>query len=1712
MRHNHTTTSSWKRRSPCILETGCCCRIHTAHRCMDKKNYPLPPSSSPNHGVDSTPTRLPSLSTTIHNHASSTNLRAILDRLHPIPAIPISTIMSAIKDLCIYVQSASLLPAEIAHIWSIVHPLVSADDQSSVVLELITTLIHTQYDTITEVAGMRTALFKAIHSAFQPASVKALGELTKNGTDLAELEFTLGAALHEWLSAGDAQTSNGSETIQAVLALAAKTISSNLLPPQQCDGIASSAAVLCSKPQYTALCLSLIEVMGEKRQLPNTVLPHIIRVLCDTVNFGAHSEKSWNILKMLLESPRGRRCMVLLCNTLEQVKSPIAVRGAVFTIAMSTWGTYRVKDSFYSKAYFLACFARVVATMQNDMVDGEILRSIERLVKKYGVLPSPSADSLGSKGGVVKVDTFTKNEVNEKSRTDSSSVSSGSVSDIRGLELTVMEWEAVICILKTLSRLWHEASALQTSLHVSRSRVGDTLEPVVPPSSDGTTSNQAQAYDRLGTLHTLLQVYQTIMNGITDVYQKLTGSSSTLYYDLLYQLAPHLSQPLANSLLDHLALSLWQIDIEEQINVLSHASLIFYVNEARPAIRRKYVLILDGVLGTMQDAERDEMFERVFVPIVPVLGKEADKDVFLSILGLILNVVAELGEDQGLFLVAILLDSALGNLIPKGGVAHEVSKTTEIGTKDTKDSMKDLKDTTSQISNQPQPSATSPTKPLQSLALEALMHLFEIGLLNALPIISTTAFSAILKIAGLARVDVHSRITALRFLLKVRADSRYRIRLPSSDALKMDSTNSDDKPIAESSKAGGDVKVNSNATVDVTLVNDGKPVDRSTEDIRSIELEEARKLWTRKDTITSPQVVCFMESAVVERTGVKLLPIDLYASMILDIFMTEKSYEVYTLLLNYLPAQMENIHLWAGAYRTLADIRKHLCVAILDEKVATSVIDIPSTTRKADLYASLYKILLALIPHRRLFTVRDVQDEVVMAFHAGLNRGPTNARLCLQALTLCLYELPSSMTRLLPETKLAPGILDRLSRMPSQALILEFLSSLARLPDLYVNFTERDFRRVFGMAVQYVTSAAASSPASSSSTTGQATQTSIMTQYVLNMAYHVVTVWFTALKVVDRRRYVPFIVHYFMLPLQQQLNVNNKTIQLDENAEMILDMMIQNTYSDCSPKPPESSKTMNAPGVSRSWIMGNALTTIKSSPGGWFDITIRRASGCVAFSVRLDNRFRYNVDTESNPKRRSSLNLQQTNSSALDCSSTSFGETAEPTMDDINDPQKRFRHRRWGSMDGSTTAIGAKGLNRTRSIHGRSNTTSSLPTPSSASNLSGSMDGMIVRSADTLEETPASRSRSSSASSDMPAEDSLPRRLSNRLGGGSSSTMTIDPAFFMAQVLPYPDMVAHDVPRLLPDDEMAARYMSVLDLTPVIDLHKLGVVYVGPGQKKEAEILANTHGSRAYGFFLRSLGSMIRLKGIRDVNTGGLDTKEDFDGTHAVYWQDDCAQVIFHAATLMPTRSNDERSTAKKRHIGNDSIVLVWNESGDDYQFDTLPGQFNHVNIVIAPLDPDNPLSVVGGALEDDVDRSTGLSSSGTIPASYRNACFRVVMQRRPDIPDIGPISEAKLVSGASLAKFVRQIAVHANIAVQIFFGSAGGGNVKERLRQLRRIRQKYAGDGGITSGSVSGGSGNSGGSVATGQTSTSSGISNAMTSDGRMDVSEAMLTFTRYL
>ncbi|XP_008579933.1 PREDICTED: tuberin isoform X2 [Galeopterus variegatus] len=257
----------------------------------------------------------------------------------------------------------------------------------------------------------------------------------------------------------------------------------------------------------------------------------------------------------------------------------------------------------------------------------------------------------------------------------------------------------------------------------------------------------------------------------------------------------------------------------------------------------------------------------------------------------------------------------------------------------------------------------------------------------------------------------------------------------------------------------------------------------------------------------------------------------------------------------------------------------------------------------------------------------------------------------------------------------------------------------------------------------------------------------------------------------------------------------------------------------------------------------------------------------------------------------------------------------------------------------------------------------------------------------------------------------------------------INPSFVFLQLYHSPFFGDESNKPILLPNESFERSVQLLDQIPSYDTHKIAVLYVGEGQSSsELAILSNEHGSYRYTEFLTGLGKLIELKDCQPdkVYLGGLDVCGE-DGQFTYCWHDDIMQAVFHIATLMPTKDVDKHRCDKKRHLGNDFVSIVYNDSGEDFKLGTIRGQFNFVHVIITPLD-------------------------------YQ--CNLVSLQCRKDMEGLVDTSMAKIVSDRNLPFVARQMALHANMASQVHHSRSNPTDIYPskwiaRLRHIKRLRHR---------------------------------------------------------
>jgi len=120
-------------------------------------------------------------------------------------------------------------------------------------------------------------------------------------------------------------------------------------------------------------------------------------------------------------------------------------------------------------------------------------------------------------------------------------------------------------------------------------------------------------------------------------------------------------------------------------------------------------------------------------------------------------------------------------------------------------------------------------------------------------------------------------------------------------------------------------------------------------------------------------------------------------------------------------------------------------------------------------------------------------------------------------------------------------------------------------------------------------------------------------------------------------------------------------------------------------------------------------------------------------------------------------------------------------------------------------------------------------------------------------------------------------------------------------------------------------------------------------QSLEEDMFSNTDGSTDYEEFLRLLGAKVELNGFAKFS-GGLDCRgTNTTGGYSVFAEWEGNEVMFHVSTLLP--QSDGQQVHKKRHIGNDIVIIIFQEDGcKPFSPATIKSNYIQVQIVVRVL------------------------------------------------------------------------------------------------------------------------------------------------------------------
>jgi hypothetical protein len=152
--------------------------------------------------------------------------------------------------------------------------------------------------------------------------------------------------------------------------------------------------------------------------------------------------------------------------------------------------------------------------------------------------------------------------------------------------------------------------------------------------------------------------------------------------------------------------------------------------------------------------------------------------------------------------------------------------------------------------------------------------------------------------------------------------------------------------------------------------------------------------------------------------------------------------------------------------------------------------------------------------------------------------------------------------------------------------------------------------------------------------------------------------------------------------------------------------------------------------------------------------------------------------------------------------------------------------------------------------------------------------------------------------------------------------------------------------------------------------YKFGLLYMMEGQTTEQELYTNCKESEQFQDFLKLIGRRVNME-LHSGYSGGLHNNsgllsviskvhvsvssgrllpnyneaEAEDPTRAA-----SINIMWHVSTMLPITNDGEGHLHRKRHIGNDIVVVIFRDYGCTTEFVPVFGsQFNHVFIVVQP-------------------------------------------------------------------------------------------------------------------------------------------------------------------
>ncbi|KAJ8383689.1 hypothetical protein AAFF_G00215310 [Aldrovandia affinis] len=229
------------------------------------------------------------------------------------------------------------------------------------------------------------------------------------------------------------------------------------------------------------------------------------------------------------------------------------------------------------------------------------------------------------------------------------------------------------------------------------------------------------------------------------------------------------------------------------------------------------------------------------------------------------------------------------------------------------------------------------------------------------------------------------------------------------------------------------------------------------------------------------------------------LPYSPAFSVLLQCLKLETDWKVLKLVLDKMPSTLQYKVLLLTSPCSIDQLCSTLCTMVTDRLISERLRKTPDGFSRTDVQLAVVPVLTALTSYHN-YLEQSRQRELVQCLETGLIY--RCAKQCVVALTMCTVEMPDIMIKLLPALIVKLTHISATVTMASP--MLEFLSTLVRLPHLYANFVAEQYVSVFAISLPY-------------------TNPSKFNQYIVSLAHHAIAMWFIRCRLTFRKDFVQYI-------------------------------------------------------------------------------------------------------------------------------------------------------------------------------------------------------------------------------------------------------------------------------------------------------------------------------------------------------------------------------------------------------------------------------------------------------------------------------------------------------------------------------------------------------------------------------------------------------------